>query len=107
MSELRKLNLDNQENNEELEQYGRRLCLCIDGIPLKNNETSEDVLDSVKNLFGLAEVNIPDVVVDRAHRIGRISKNCALNKNCEGIIVRFTTFRHRTMFIRRGQSSKE
>ena len=69
VSELHKLNLYNQANSEDLNQYGRRLCLCTDGIPLKNNETSEDVLDSVKNLFELVKVNIPDVVVDRAHRI--------------------------------------
>ena len=55
-----------------MEQYGRRLCLCIDGIPLKNNEKSEDVLDSVKDLFELVEVNIPYLVVDYAHRTGRI-----------------------------------
>ena len=72
MSELWKVNLDNQWNNEELEQYGRRLCLCIDGIPLENNEKSEDVLDSVKDLFELVEVNIPYLVVDYAHRTGRI-----------------------------------
>ena len=72
MSELHKLNLDNQANNEKLEQYGRCICLYIDTIPLKNNEVSEDVLDSVKNLFQLTEVNIPDVVLDRGHRIGRI-----------------------------------
>ena len=72
MSKLRKLNLDNQADNEELEQYGRRFCLRIGGILLKNNEISEDVLDSVKNLFELAKVNIPNMVVDRVHRIGRI-----------------------------------
>ena len=72
VSELWKVNLDNQSNNEELEQYGRRLCLCIDGTPLENNEKSEDVLDSVKDLFELVEVNIPYLVVDYAHRTGRI-----------------------------------
>ena len=96
VSELRKLNHDDQANTEELEQYGRRLYLRIDGIPLKNNETSEDILDSVKNLFELTKVNIPDVIVDRAHRIGRIYKDHASNKNCKGIMVRFTVFRHRT-----------
>ena len=65
MSKLNKLNLDNQANNEELEQYGRCICLFIDTVPLKNNETSEDVLDSVKNRFQLTKVNIPDVVLDR------------------------------------------
>ena len=66
VSELRKLNLDNQASNEELAQYGRRLCLRIDDIPLENNEISESVLDSAENLFELAEVNIPDVVADHA-----------------------------------------
>ena len=93
VSELCKLNFDHKAKNEELEQYGRRLSLRIGGIPLKNNE---DVLDFVKNLFELAEVNIPDMVVDRAHRIGRIYKDRTSNKNCKGIIVRFTTFRHRS-----------
>ena len=77
------------------------LCLCVNtGILLKNNEKSEDVLDSVKDLFELAEVNIPYLVVDYVQRIGRIYKDQALNKNCKGIIVRFTTFRHRTMLYR-------
>ena len=105
--ELRKLNFDNQAKNEKLEQYGRRLCLRIDGIPSKNNETSEDVLDSVKNIFELAEVNIPDMVVNRAHRIGRIYKDRTSNKNCKGIIVRFTTFRHRAMLYRARSKLKE
>ena len=34
VSELCKLNFDNQANDEELEQYGRCLCFCIDAIPL-------------------------------------------------------------------------
>ena len=40
------------------------------------------------------------MVVDRAHRIGRIYKDRTSNKNCKGITVRFTTFRHRTMLYR-------
>ena len=100
VSELLKLNLENQGNNEELGQYRRRLCLRIDGIRLKSNETSENISDSVKNLFELAKVNIPDLVLDCAHRIGHIYKDRASNKNCKGKIVRFTTFRHRTMLHR-------
>ena len=36
LSELRKVNLDNQSNNEELEQYGRRYSIAVfvnTGIP--------------------------------------------------------------------------
>ena len=80
VSELRKLNFDNQAKNEELEQFGRRLCLHIDGISLKNNETREDVLDSIKNVFELADVNIPDMVVYCAHRIGCVYKDRTSNK---------------------------
>ena len=76
------------------------LSLCQYRYSIKNNEKSEDVLDSAKDLFELAEVNIPYLVVDYAHRIGRIYKDQASNKNCKGIIVRFTTFRHRTMLYR-------
>ena len=40
------------------------------------------------------------MVVDRAHRIGRIYKDRTSNKYCKEIIVRLTTFRHRTMLYR-------
>ena len=45
LSKLRRLNLSNQNNHEELEQYGRHLC-----VPTKTSESSDDVLDSVKSL---------------------------------------------------------
>ena len=61
MSELRRLNLSNQNNHEELEQYGRHLC-----VPTKTNESSDDVLGSVKSLFKEAKVDIPETVIDRA-----------------------------------------
>ena len=51
VSELRRLNISNQNNHEELEQYGRRLCRRIDGVSAKTKESSDDVLDSVKSLF--------------------------------------------------------
>ena len=104
--ELLKLNLENQGNNEELGQYRRRLCLRIDGIRLNSNETSENISDSVKNLFELVKVNIPDLVLDCAHRIGHIYKDRSSNKNCKGLIVRFTTFRYRTMLHRAGSKLK-
>ena len=44
MPKLRKLSIENQSNSEELEQYGRRLCLCIDGTPGVKIESSDDVM---------------------------------------------------------------
>ena len=100
VSELKRLNISNQNNHEELEQYGRRLCLRIDGVPAKANESSDDVLDSVKSLFKEAKVDIPESVIDHAHRIGSKYQDASSNNYCKSIIIRFTTFRHRTMFYR-------
>ena len=41
---LKTLNIKNQSNSEELEQYGRRLCIRIDGIPAVKKESSDDVI---------------------------------------------------------------
>ena len=89
-----------KRENEELEHYGRRLCVRIDGIPLVENETSDEVLDKVMSLMEEAECDILEVVIDRAHRIGKgyVEKNS--KKLCKNIIVRFSTFRHRTKFYR-------
>ena len=60
-----------QQANEELEQHVRRLCVTIDGVPAVDNETSDEVLDKVKSLIKETSRDIPDVVIDRVHRIGK------------------------------------
>ena len=87
--QLKRLNISNQDNHEELEWYGRCLCLRIDGI-----------LDSVKSLFKEAKVNIPEPVIDCAHRIRSRYQDASSNNYCKSLIIHFTTFRHRTMFYR-------
>ena len=39
-----------KRENEELEQYGRRLCVRVDGIPLIENDKFDQVLDKVVSL---------------------------------------------------------
>ena len=95
VSELRRLNISNQNNHEELEQYGRRPCLRIDGVPTKTNESSDDVLDSVKSLFKEAKVDTPESAIDRAHRIGSRYLDVSSKNYCKSIIIRFITFCHR------------
>ena len=68
---LKSSNEARESRLDELEQYGRRLCLRIDGVPSKANETSEDVLQLCMEKMNEAELNIPEVVIDRAHRIGK------------------------------------
>ena len=49
------------------------------------------MLNQVRDLFKEPEVEIPDAVLNRAHRI---------SKENNDVIVRFTTFRHRALFYR-------
>ena len=51
-------------------------------------------------MFDEGELNIPDTVVDRAHRIGPEYSDYKTKKKCKAIIVRFTMFRHRTLVYR-------
>ena len=44
-----------------------------------------------------AGVGIPDTVIDGAHRIREAYFDNKRKKKCKSIIVRFTTFHHRTM----------
>ena len=87
--ELRELNINNQSDNEEIEQYGRRLCLRIDGVSTVKNESSDDVLEFTKSLF---KVTVSGNVLDRAHRIGPSYTDGITSIKCKSIIVRFTTF---------------
>ena len=60
-----------KRKNEELQQYGRRLCLRKEGVPSVENKSSDDDLDKVKSLITESECEIPNVVIDRAQRIGK------------------------------------
>ena len=100
VSELRRLNISNQNNHEESEQYDRRLCLRIDGVPTNTKEPSDNVLDSLKSLFKEGKVDIPESVIDRTHRAEFRYLDTSSNNYYESIIIRFTTFRNRAMFCR-------
>ena len=65
-----KLQKDINTKCDELEQYSRRQCLRIEGIVKPQKEKSEDVINLVKECFDEADIDIPDTVLDRAHRIG-------------------------------------
>ena len=100
INELESQNHQLRSELEELETYGRRLCLRIDGVPVKNNETSDQVLTKVESLCKDAEVDIPECIIDRHHRIGKPYYDKVTKNQVKSIIVRFATFRHRTLFYR-------
>ena len=96
VSELKQQNSLLSQNTDEVEQYGRRLCLRIEGVPTVKNEKPNDVFKKVENIIRDADVEIPNLMIDRAHRVGpKINKDDGSTE--QGVIVRFVSFRHRTM----------
>ena len=71
-----------------------------EGVTSVKNESSDDVLGKVKFLVTESECEIPVVVIDRGHRIGKRYKDKTQNVLCKSVIVRFSTFRHGTLFYR-------
>ena len=54
----------------KLDQFGRRLCLRVQGVPFAENESLDDDVDKVKSLITEYGCEIPDVANGRAHWIG-------------------------------------
>ena len=88
------------------EQYSRRTCLRILGIPPADKETGDECLEKVKKVFVELGVEIPDLVVDRAHRVGSKFKNKD-GVEMQTVICKFTTWRHRTLVYSKRSASKK
>ena len=87
------------ERIENLEQYGRRCNLRIYGIPLEGKETSDNIRNKILEIKSNANIDIPDYVIDRAHRVGKIvTTEGGVRK--QAVIVRFNNFRTRTIFYK-------
>ena len=69
-------------------------------MALVENETSDKVVDYVMTLKVEAKFDIPEVVFDNAHTNGKENIDKNSKKLFKGIIVRFSTFRHRSKFYR-------
>ena len=62
---------ETQQRYDELEQYGCRLYLRIDSVSKQNNKKAEGVFKCVKDLIEqVPDLEVPEVVIDRAYRIG-------------------------------------
>ena len=70
----------------------------IYGAPAVDNEISHEVLDKVKSLTIETSHDTPDVVIDRAHRIGKDYNDKKSNVSCKSAIVCSLNFMDRTMF---------
>ena len=100
---LAQQNKETQQRYDALEQNGHRLYLRIDSAPKQNNEKAEDVFKFVKGLIKeVPDLDIPEVVIERAHRIGPDYTDKKRQKVCKSITVCF--YHHRTAFYRARRS---
>ena len=84
------------------EQYSRRMCLRINGVPIPSGNDKEDCVEKVHELIKETGVDVPKDSIDRAHRIGRVS-----DEGKQQIIVRFKSFRERTLVYRSRKNCKK
>ena len=96
-----------EQEKDDLEQYGRRVCVRIDDVPVESEETAESVFEKVGKFLGEVCPDVPVSCIDRAHRIGSEYKSYRNKKKSCSIIVRFMSFRHRTMFYRNRKRLKD
>ena len=68
---MRNENIKLENRVDDLEQYGRRWSLRINGIPMEERETAQNVRDKVAKIISDENIDIPHFAIDRAHRVGK------------------------------------
>ena len=56
---------------DDNEQYSRRLCLRVNGIPCKSRESNKDLEQILNKDFVKMSLDLPHDVIDRVHRTGK------------------------------------
>lgn len=92
---IQNLQLENnilRDKVDNLEQYSRRNCVRIFGVPEESTENTEaKVCDLIKSNL---TIDIHPNLIDRCHRVGKPSKNA------RPIIVKFTSYKTRERIIK-------
>ena len=57
---------------DDIEQYGRRVCLRVEDMPLQQNETEQKLMDQLENEFSNMGLDVTASAIERIHRIGPI-----------------------------------
>ena len=69
---------------DDIEQYGWRVCLRVEDMPLKQDETEQKLMDQLENEFSNMSLDVTASSIDRIHRIGPIySEEDDEGKQCE------------------------
>ena len=86
---------------DQAEQYSRRNCLRISGVPETTEENTDNIVLSIANDID-SEIQLHHI--DRSHRVGNPKKTRATPRE---IIVKFSTYRARANFYKQRTLMKE
>ena len=82
------------------EQYNRRYCCRINGIPAKKVGEKDDVKELVKKCYVDMGLTFDENKIDRAHRVGKPKFNKSTNSQVQQVIVKFRSWESRCNFYR-------
>ena len=57
---------------DDIEQYGRRVCLRVEDMPLKQDETEQKLMDQLEDEFSNVGLDVTASSIERIQRIGPI-----------------------------------
>ena len=82
---------------DSADQYSRRDCLTISGIPVVENENTDAL---VMELARAIDVDLDIEQIDRTHRLGRPSARDSPRNKPRAIIIKFATYHARQKLYR-------
>ena len=94
------------KKTDENEQYSRRACLRIVNVPLPKKGGKENCEGKVKQIMKDMNCGLNPDDIDRAHRIGSKRTDDDSGAVSQQIIVKFKSFRQRTLFYRNRAKAK-
>lgn len=84
---MNKLNI----KNKQLEQYGRRLYIIVEGVPTDENKTMQEIFDKIVSLINNVECDVLEFVINRALRIAISCIDKKSSQYSKSIMIKCTT----------------
>ena len=95
--------------SDDNEQYSRRVCLRVEGMPLEGRETEEDLASKLVKDFKDIGLDITGDAIERTHRIGPVITDVddfSEETTRQQVIVKFKSWGYRTKVYRARKKSK-
>ena len=62
--------IDDKDWIDDIEQYGRRVCLRVEDMPLQQNETEQKLIDQLENEFSNMGLDVTASAIERTTVLG-------------------------------------